>query len=188
MKILLILFAIICGSSNGYLYWEDVDKEIQNKVIDNPEINRDIKNLYLGKISLRDDDKSLLILENLSSLPENDTIRAFYFEVFNRQCRLADGAVAESLSDFCYKLVKESPCYTLEYFKRDKAIMNLYASMIGETLYFAKKVDDYSSILDERILSLKSFQEYIIFSCDNMDEEIRASFFDLLQASINNMN
>jgi len=115
------------------LYWEEMSsKEKDSLLFADSSINKDAINFLQNKWKPSDDEKTFLFLDTITSLrkcPSKN--RAFYFHVFNKICLKADGSLAEVIGDYCLNILIEVPDYVIDYFLKNRQIMNLYARNIG---------------------------------------------------------
>jgi hypothetical protein len=144
--LIICLFSIILNSFCQSKYWEGMDENEKNKILNDKSINPDILKYYQGKSKLNSDDSNNKNKEILTSLTENtnDNLRAFYFFVFNQICLKSDGALSEILGNYCITMTAKNSKYVFEYFteqiKINKfSLFDNYVNFIGSELYFANK-------------------------------------------------
>ncbi|MDP4183616.1 MAG: hypothetical protein Q8862_00455 [Bacteroidota bacterium] len=145
--LLIILFNILFFNSYSQSrYWEDMSKIEKNRVLYNKLINKYILKIYQGKYDIAKDEHEDRVIFLLKTLTENknDSLKAFYFFVFNQVCINSDGYFSEMLGDYCMIIVLNNSKYMFDFFTKniehkDFKLLNLYSNFIGSELYFAKK-------------------------------------------------
>lgn len=88
--------------------------------LNSKEIPQFPKDMYLGKISLRDYDNNFNLPDSLFS--KNNTSRPFYFLAVTRSMEKSDGAYSELLSADCRKFIETRTNEFLVYFSRERLL------------------------------------------------------------------
>src|SRR4030095_4160329 len=139
MKILFIISILYvslfqCTVSAQYKYWEQFTAEDKDRVFEDTTINETVKNYYLGNIKASDDSLTFRLLDIVTDKFEQNPL---YFYVFNKIFFKADGALAEIMGLYCFKMLLNNPKYTINYFTLERlnsnsvAIERKYANELG---------------------------------------------------------
>lgn len=121
-----------------FKYWENFDGQEKQAVLGDANVPGIIKDLFYTQKPLGDDSETECILEILSE-PQTDRGRhAFYFYMFNKLFFKSDGALAEMVAPYCYKLFIADSKYVFAYISRNSDLLDWYACNIGSELAFAE--------------------------------------------------
>jgi hypothetical protein len=129
----------LCLPVTKDLYWEDLSKEEQNKILQSTDVDKDIKSFIFNDSKMKDDTESLRILDSISTLSNNTEIKALYFYLFNQICKEADGIVCEMLGNYCQKIILSDIEYTIKYLKNKPLLRKKYAGILGFEFYFKEE-------------------------------------------------
>lgn len=162
MKHLILLLSIFCFSNDTeYLYWENLNLEVQNETLNNPKVDPIVLQYYYGENMMLDCNTAIVLIKKLSELSDDLGIRALYFDLFNNICANSDGELSEYLSSYCYKLLLDNPVYVITYLEKKPDLLAIYGEYIGYQLYFAETLDTYSEVLGNNILKYSHFKQSI---------------------------
>lgn len=117
-------------------YWETFNDQEKEAVLNNANVPDLIKSLFYTPVSLTDDSTTECILEILSTPQQDWRCRAFFFYMFNNYFLKSDGALAEMVAPYCYKVFVSNPEYVLAYINANSDLLNWYASGVGNELAF----------------------------------------------------
>lgn len=192
---ILIIFAlslISCASRSNtlnetcidkkFIYWEDLSSREKDSVLNTFKIEKDAIDYYYGKFTLSDNDETMRLLESITSNNEQKEITNFYFYIFNQICLKADGAISEIVGKYCQKVIVNNPLYAINYFKRNKKILEIYANLIGYELYFKEEgtsdieydFKDFKKLIEEKVIPKEQYSE------------ILTEFFERIEISMKN--
>lgn len=140
--ILWLLFAITLSPS--FKYWEDYSQLEQKQIMKSLD-ETNIVSEYLAHPWLPiDDEKTFCLLDVLSTSGNfNWGYKALYFHVFNDICIHADGALAEVMGVYCYKVFWANPDYVFHYVLLHESLKDCYVSFLGH--YFSMEHKAYGS-------------------------------------------
>jgi hypothetical protein len=117
--LLIILFNILfINLYSQSRYWEDKSETEKNKIITIKNVNGSILKLYQGKYDIRKEKNDKRVEAILKILTENkiDSLRDFYFFVFNQICVNSDADLSENLGVYCKSIMLYYPKYVFGYF------------------------------------------------------------------------
>jgi hypothetical protein len=151
--------------SNDNLYWENLDWEMKQKVLNNKSLPSAVLCFYKENIRLTDRHKIIELLDTLTAdfNNRNKEFRALYFHVFNQICLRADGVLSEAFGHYCLTIVMKSPEYVINYLCKHNDLMVKYTSLLGYEFYF-KELG--TSMLK---YDYKAFKESIKSDCFNIN-------------------
>lgn len=136
-----------------------MNEKWKKEVLSNNHIDQRVLKYYRGKqsIMMLKDEEIESILKTLVE-NKNDSLREFYFFVFNKICTQADGFLGEEIGDYCIAIVLNNPTYVFEYFAKkieehDYEMINNYADNIGYELYCVR---EHASDIQSDYISFKS--------------------------------
>lgn len=168
-----------CSSESQYVFWEDLDKDTQNRTINKKQVNKYAKSIYWGIERITDNDDSFLLLNELTSFEYNKHITAFYYYIFGTICKASDGAMAECLGNYCLKALIIAPEYNLIYFKRDYLLLKRYAELIGyELAQNQNSLTNYCT-LKNRIKEISNRNEEIRDLCETLLNQIDENYANM---------
>jgi len=150
----------------AHKYWEDLNQNDQKKLTAQPFVNNDARDFLYDSFKASDDDRTFALLDILvkakgQSLP-------LYFFLFNKILKPADGALAEVMGTYCYKMLHNHPVYVIRYFgkiqenlQNRRSLENIYAKFLAEEFYFEKmgcsEIKEPFGTFKKHIRSLKSY-------------------------------
>lgn len=135
MLTLLLSFLLFPQESIGYKFWENFSIEEKQLVLKNPDVPLEILNILNAENAPSpDSERTIQVLEILSSNPKNEGIRALYFYLFNRWFYRSDGELGELVSPYCLRMIMNHLDFILSYFSIQPSIMEWYANHIGYEL------------------------------------------------------
>jgi hypothetical protein len=170
--------------SDSLFYWETLSEDQKKEFLNLKGISIIALDFYYGKTKTSDNDLTSYLLDTLTSINNSNGISSFYFFLFNKICENADGSLAEILGTYCQKMILKSPSYVLNYFSKNKNILNKYASLLGYELYFK---EDGSSEIEY------NFHDFKKILSDKLDDKkkynnILNHFFNEIENNIKKMN
>lgn len=140
-KSLLTLVAIVFSAfletvsfAQNALYWEDYSPEKQNAIISSDSLDPLVSAYYYGEKQPSDDEDTFSFLEILASRTDQDDRRALFFHLLNRVALKADGALAESMGYFQYRILINYPQYVFEYLCGNQECRDCYVWNLGYIL------------------------------------------------------
>jgi hypothetical protein len=156
----LLLSFIFLGSQEKECtnkYWNDIKEENKESILNSETIYDDALKYYKGEFNILDNERTLKLLDTLTSLEQN--LKPLYFYLFNKICYKSDGALAGVIGKYCQKILLNDPQYVFGYFKKDKRLFNKYTDLLGYELYFKNKgtssikynIKDFNKILTEKM-------------------------------------
>lgn len=124
--------------SDDNLYWENLDCEMKQKVLNNKSLPSNVLCFYKENIRLTDSQKIIELLDTLIAdfNNRNKEFRALYFYIFNQICLKADGALSETFGHYCLAIVMKSPEYVINYLCNHDDLMVKYSTFLGYEFYF----------------------------------------------------
>lgn len=176
--------AIYTKEHSGYIYWEDMNKSLQENILNSPATHKIAVDFYLGSFIISDNDSTIKLLNKITSKNSHSQENIFYFYVFNKICLKSDGALSEMLGAYCLKFILNNPELTLSYFKRNPEIEKLYAMFIGYELYFK---EEETSDIEYNYEEFKNAIEIKTKNVPNYKETL-LTFYNDIELVMKNMN
>jgi len=181
-----ILCVVNCRGANqsGIVYWEDMTKVEQERILHLPSIYKNAVKYYQGRFSATDNQSTENLLDTIVSEKISTKETVFYFYVLNQICLKSDGALSEILGEYCLKFLLRNPVLVLRYFQRNNTVKKIYGEFIGYELYFKEKgtsdieynYKDFRRIIEAEIKNNAEFQKTL------------AEFYLIIESSMKNMN
>lgn len=163
-----------------YFYWEDMTNSAKDSILSLLSTNDNVRRYHLENRQLSDNEETFSLLDSIEDW--HNKPKEFYFYVFNTICENSDGAVSELLGIHCMNVVLNNPNYVFNYFKENKSIGKLYATLMGSEFYF-KEVG--TSMMKYNYTEFKNIIEARI---DIDNESIKKEFYSLIEKTMNDMN
>lgn len=173
-----ILFYPLYGQELGVL-----DSIQLENFLENPKLNEVVKNYYWGRINISDNIETFSLLDTITE--QNDMFFPIYFHTLNEIIKMSDGAVAEILGDYCYKMLCNNPGEAFDYLIKDRTMLLKYARYLGYEFSFAK--DNISS----NEIYLKELKTKLEMSLDLSKNKVKNTldeFMKEIEITITEMN
>ncbi|MCM1355057.1 MAG: hypothetical protein NC212_01460 [Staphylococcus sp.] len=129
-----MLFPVVKLFGNN-IYWENMNSQEKDAVLHSDSVPKIVIDIYSGKYELSDNDTYCKYLDYLLEPTSDDMLRAFKFHSFNKSLLKSDGAVAEGMGIYLYRLFQSDPEYVICYFDQYPDIMDHYVLAIAFELY-----------------------------------------------------
>lgn len=133
----------ICADPNEPVVWEQFTKEQQRMVVANLSQDDNARRYYNKEFELSDNDETFALLDQLSNLPNDRKLSAFYIYLFNTILLTSDGALSEAMEEYCCKLFERAPAIIMTEFEFNKSLMDYYAFGIVRTYDLYVKPDNH---------------------------------------------
>jgi hypothetical protein len=163
-----------------YFYWEDMTNSAKDSVLSLLSTNDNVLIYHQGNRQLSDNEETFSLLDSIQNW--HNKPKELYFYVFNTICENSDGAVSELLGIHCVNVVLNNPNYVLNYFKENKSIERLYATLMGSEFYFK---EGGTSMMKYNYTEFKNMIEARVNS-DN--ESIKKELYSLIEMTMSDMN
>jgi hypothetical protein len=183
MKYILLLF--ICFSPISiFEYWENISDKKQLELLQSDDICKNARLFYEGNLIIGDNKQTKILLDSLSDLSENLKLRSLYFDLFNKICQKADGALSEILGTYCQNIILLDTEYVLSYLKSHDSLRKEYVQLLGMEFYFKKNgtsemqydFSNFKIIINKKLFNdlryrkfLNSFYKEIQIAIDDME-------------------
>lgn len=139
INMLQLFFTLFILQSSQCGYWEDYDACRQQRIIQSKAASI-VKTYLEEKWTLTDDERTSLLLEELTSPQKDHDIKALYFSVFNSILFLNnDGSIGESLLDYVYNYFCHDPFYVINYIANHQEYSNIYKQELAMYCYMTDK-------------------------------------------------
>lgn len=143
-----------------------------NKFLENPKLNKNIKDFYSGQFKVSDDNKTQELLDTITE--KNVEFFPVYFNTLNKIVQHSDGALAEMLPEFCFKMIYNYPIETFKFFTRNQKLLLDYADLLGYEFYFKKKGTS------DLKMKFNEFQEYLKTRIDLNEKSINKAYSEFV--------
>ncbi len=160
-----------------------IDSTQIKKFIENPDLNKIVKDFYLGRLNVSDNDETFELLELITS--KNEDFFPIYFNTLNKIVQVADGALAEIMSEYCLEMIFNYPVQTFNYFATDQDMLLEYSRFLGYEFYFKKEGTS------DLKMNFNEFKSYLKTKLDLENETINKAYNDFLteaEITMNEMN
>lgn len=147
---LTIVLAILQCAPLQRTYWEDLSKNAQNATM-SAVIKEDgiVAHFVTRKFVTDDSEQTDSLLNTLVRLPKDTNKKGYYFHLFNKILRQADGATAEMVVEYARQMVLSDVDYVMGYILDHKEYNTIYSEKIAENIYFSGEyLDDSLKIFD----------------------------------------
>jgi hypothetical protein len=124
-------------------------------------IDPNSKLLYEGKWEASDDDHTFAMLDSV--MTRNVETRPFYFYLFNRVMKIADGALAEYVGMICARYFHQYPCefMAMQADATYDVDVSRWAEFIALELYLSESFKKYSAELKTKDCSSKELTSFL---------------------------
>lgn len=135
-------------------FWEQYSKAEKSSFLKSGAIETSIVGIYNDSFKISDDEETFKCLHLLSDYKygcsqADAIVDAFYFHCFSKILKMADGALAEVMGNYCWWIVKRSPEYSILYMKSHKDIRDKFVQYIAYELYFSQDQEgDYKKLMN----------------------------------------
>ena len=183
MKTLLMLVMLMTANYAEPLYGEDMNSEQQTQVLQSTDLPNDVIAYYNGTMQLADDEATDNLLATLSQPPNEEGLKALYFFLFNRAMMASGATLGNVLPLYAMSMVLDEPQYTLNYFIRNRELMEVYCSLLGETFY-APPQNEQAEMYD-----FQQFQNHLTNEMQPYPQyqTVLAEFYYFIQKRINEL-
>jgi len=162
-------------------FWEDFSNIEKEVFIKTSNIDSNVLCYYNKRFTVKDNDLTIKMIETLTAKTVSKEMFVFYFYNFNQICLNADGAISECLGKYCQNMVLNNPEYVIDYFARNKMILDKYASYIGYELYFKEEGTsdinfnyiDFKTILTEKTSLKEKYSKVLMDLFGKIDTVMR---------------
>ena len=137
-------------------FTDSIDGRPTSYYLNHTGIDKYSKLFYQGKFAVSDDDFTFAFLDSITTT--NDDKRKFYIYTLNSVLKLADGALAEVMGQYCRSFLEKYPCEFIElkYNKLYTDNYDVWINFAGLEYYFA---DDPIKSVNSSIENLKIIVE-----------------------------
>lgn len=145
--IICVFFLFIVQTCSQVKYWEDLDDNERAIILKDSNTNKLAIDYYNSTFKISDDS---LTFEMLDKISDKGKFNPFYFHVFNNILLGADGALAETMGDYCLKTLLNYPTYLIDYFSylnqktASLELYTIYILMLAEELYYNENYIKYN--------------------------------------------
>ena len=140
--------------------------------LNQPEINKNVKDYYEGRLKLSDNYQTGELLESITE--KNDQFFPIYFNTLNEIVEVSDGALSEMVTNYCFMMIYNYPCETFDYFTTNSGVSIDYAGHLGYEFYFKEK--EMSTL----IMNFNEFQEYLKLNLNLKDRKLNETYIDFV--------
>ncbi len=131
----------------SFKYWEDYSRWEQKQIANSLDKTNPVSHYLSNPWLPEDDENTYHLLDVLTSgAGSNRGLEALYFHIFNIICLRADGALAEGMGEYCYKVFFSNPDYVFHYVLLQESLKGCYVTFLGG--YFSMAPDLYPSFCD----------------------------------------
>jgi hypothetical protein len=179
VKILFIVSMLSGAVFSQTKYWEDLGSRKKEKFLNDTNTNKLAIDFYYGKFKTSDDS---LTIELLDKIIEKKDFNPFYFFLFNKILYSADGAIAELIGEYCYKIISDNNIIVLKYFVRQRKsdTDNTLCIKYGNFLGWKFAADIKSNVKDKS--EYEKFRNILMTSLqDSSDEDKEISYLLIKQ-------
>lgn len=178
MKKVILLFclltlSLIVSCADSVRFWEQYSEAEKSGLLKSGAIETSVVGIYNGSFAIGDNVETFKLLDLLSDYKygcsqANAIVDAFYIHCFSKILRMSDGALSEVMGEYCIRIVKKSPEYTISYLKSHQEIRDAFVIHIGyevlcsdspdiiyESLMKCMKVD--SSFAEDFVSAVKNW-------------------------------
>ena len=183
MKTIFLLLVLICADYTAPVYWEQMSGEQQAAVLQSPDISQAAVSYYEGNLQLADDDTTTQMLSVMVQPPADAGLKAFYFAQFNNIVTSINASLDEVLPLYIMSMVLNEPQYTLNYFIKNRKLMQAYCVRLGNEFYARGDKPE------NNLYNFKQFQTHLTQEMEYYPQyqTILADFFYFIQKRINEL-
>lgn len=143
-----------------------------NAFLQKSGLDKMVRAYYMGKLQISDNEETYKLLKIVTT--KNDEFFPIYFNTLNELVEVADGAVAEMSTNFCFEIIINYPSETFKYFVANHGISSKYAKSLGSEFYFKK---EGTSDLN---MNFNEFQYFLKSKLDLENMDINRAFTDFI--------
>jgi hypothetical protein len=168
-----------CKSLNqgGIIYWEDLTKTEQENILHSLSIYENAVKYYQGIFKVTDNNSTEELLKKITSDKNTSLETIFYFYIFNQICLKSDGALSETLGEYCMKFMLIDPKFVLPYFQRNKNVEKKYAELMGYEFYFKEEgisdmeytYNEFKKIIESKIGNNQNYKNIFNDFCNKIE-------------------
>lgn len=135
----LLVFFFFLLSDSQPRYWADYNPCCQQRILESNKIANIVKTYVKEEWRLSDDNRTVLLLEELSQPQKDIDKKALYFYVLNSIIleRQNDGAIGEVVVDYVYRAFRHDSFYVLYYLYTHQEYEESYMREIAMYCYFS---------------------------------------------------
>jgi hypothetical protein len=177
------LSLISCKDSNqsSFIYWEDMTKTEQERVLCSSKICKNAVKYYQGTFRVSDDKLTEKFLTRISSAGNSNQEKAFYFHIFNQICLKSDASLSEILGEYCMKFILRMPKITLSYFQRNVKIEKVYSLFLGSEFFFIEEgssdlrysYEDFKQILESKVKKNQKYKKSLLMFYKDLESAMK---------------
>lgn len=142
MLVSFIVSLLLCPNCKP-LYWEDFSEIHQKQIITSSKNSEIVYQYACNPWDIKDSQKTFCLLDTLSSLSDDEEIKALYFYEFNKVLISSqkDGALGEAIVDYVHRVIISDPGYVLFFLQNNAVYEEIYLSGLGQYYYFSNNYD-----------------------------------------------
>jgi hypothetical protein len=125
--------------SDNFLYWENIENEKQNSILQSKDVSINVLEAYKGTFITSDNEITVNLLDSLIYLTYNEDIRALSFHIFNKILQSADGSLSELFGNYCQIIILSNSEFVIFYLKDNPELLKTYAITLGYEFYFKQE-------------------------------------------------
>ncbi len=158
---ILIITSINCFGQEKY--WEQLNQTEKNKILNNPDVVPYALKFFKGNYDLNQDSLVLDFLDKIS-LNKSKELLPFYYFLFIKMCKEADGYIGETLGDCCINFLLNHSNFVLKHIRqeikngrndeynyfKDNMIFEYYASDLESSYPNRPNYNDFVKILETK--------------------------------------
>ena len=147
-----VILSLYSCSSNNDIYWEELKDINKETVLGSSQISHDAKMAYQGTFVFSDNERTVDLLDELTTISKDDQINAFRFFLLNRIIASSDGALSELCDEYAYSYIEKNINYVLNYIAHNDTICQLYVNCISAELYFEElNLEDFERTVSPKV-------------------------------------
>ena len=130
--VIICFLAFSLCSTKEESYWENLSPQKQFDLIHSNYMKPEALTFYNDSFILTDDEQSFSLLEYLITQIGSSKFSPLCFYLFNKAVLTADGALAESMGNYCVQLLNKNGPYVLVYLESHPELEDNYLMFVGE--------------------------------------------------------